>query len=74
MFGWPYKVTNWDMIEKIWEHALHERLHSDAKEHPILMSEVPYNTPTHREKATEIMFERFEVPAFFLVKNAVLTA
>jgi actin-related protein len=38
------------------------------------MSEVPYNTPAHREKITEIMFERFEVPAFFLVKNAVLTA
>jgi actin-like protein 6A len=67
-------IVNWDIIEKIWEHAVHERLHSDAKEHPILMSEVSYNTPTHREKITEIMFEKFEVPAFFLVKNAVLTA
>jgi actin-related protein len=61
-------------MEKIWEHAIQERLHCDSKEHPILMSEVSYNTPTHREKITEIMFERFEVPAFFLSKNAVLTA
>ena len=27
-----------------------------------------------REKLTELMFEKYNVPAFFLVKNAVLTA
>lgn len=27
-----------------------------------------------REKITELMFEKYNIPAFFLVKNAVLAA
>ena len=27
-----------------------------------------------REKITELMFEKYQIPAFFLVKNAVLAA
>lgn len=33
-----------------------------------------WNARTKREKLTEIMFEKYGVPAFFLVKNAVLAA
>ena len=33
-----------------------------------------WNQKPRREKLTELMFEKYNVPAFFLVKNAVLAA
>ena len=33
-----------------------------------------WNQKGRREKLTELMFEKYNVPAFFLVKNAVLAA
>ncbi|XP_042332753.1 actin-like protein 6B isoform X2 [Sceloporus undulatus] len=38
------------------------------------MSEAPWNTRAKREKLTELMFEHYGIPAFFLCKTAVLTA
>lgn len=40
----------------------------------MLFSESPWNQRAKREKLTEIMFEKYKVPAFFLVKNAALAA
>jgi len=33
-----------------------------------------WNTRAKREKLTELMFEHYNIPAFFLCKTAVLTA
>jgi len=33
-----------------------------------------WNTKAKREKLTELMFEKYNIPAFFLCKSAVLTA
>ncbi|CAJ0916300.1 unnamed protein product [Ranitomeya imitator] len=38
------------------------------------MSEAPWNARAKREKLTELMFEHYNIPAFFLCKTAVLTA
>lgn len=43
-------------------------------EHPILVTEPAWNTPANRERMAEIMFEEFEVPAFYIANNAVLNA
>ncbi|THU69828.1 hypothetical protein C4D60_Mb08t18520 [Musa balbisiana] len=51
-----------------------ERLLIDPKEHPMLLAEPSFNTPQQREKAAELMFESYKVPALFLAKNAVLTS
>lgn len=40
----------------------------------MLFSEAPWNVRNNRERLTELMFEKYNVPAFFLVKNAVLAA
>lgn len=40
----------------------------------MLFSESPWNIRSKREKLTELMFEKYNVPAYFLVKNAVLAA
>ena len=47
---------------------------SDSEYHPVLFSESSWNHKARREKLTEIMFEKYNVPAFFLVKNAVLAS
>ncbi|XP_073058192.1 actin-related protein 4-like isoform X2 [Primulina eburnea] len=67
-------VVDWDMVENIWDHALRKCLLSDPKEHPMLLAEPCFNTQLQREKSAEIMFEKFQVPALFLAKNAVLTS
>ncbi|CAF4159798.1 unnamed protein product, partial [Rotaria magnacalcarata] len=38
------------------------------------MSEPPINQRFKREKLCEIMFEKFQIPAFYLSKNAVLSS
>ncbi|CAI9786875.1 unnamed protein product [Fraxinus pennsylvanica] len=64
-------VVDWDMVESIWDHALRKCLLIDPKEHPMLLAEPCSNTQQQREKAAEIMFEKYQVPALFLAKNAI---
>lgn len=73
----PFKdgvVADWDMVDNIWNHAFRQRLLIDPTEHPILLAEPSINTAHQREKAAEVMFENYKVPALFLAKNAVLTS
>ncbi|CAH0389108.1 unnamed protein product [Bemisia tabaci] len=67
-------IENWDLFEKVLDYTYSKCIQSDSEYHPVLMSESPWNTRTKREKLTELMFEKYNVPAFFLVKNAVLAA
>ncbi|KAG6403766.1 hypothetical protein SASPL_135998 [Salvia splendens] len=67
-------VVDWDMVEGIWDHALRKCLLIDPKEHPMLFAESCSNSQQQREKTAEIMFEKYQVPALFLAKNAVLTS
>lgn len=67
-------VENWDIYENLLDYTIRKRLHSDPEFHPILMSEPAWNTKEQREKLLEIMFEKFNIPAFFIVKSPVLTA
>lgn len=38
------------------------------------MSERPYNSPKNRQKLCELMFEKYESPAIFISKDAVLSS
>ncbi|CAM8977114.1 unnamed protein product [Rhodiola kirilowii] len=67
-------VADWDIVESIWDHAFRECLLIDPVEHPMLLAEPCFNTQQHRERAAELMFEKYKVPALFLAKNAVLTS
>ncbi|XP_053137311.1 actin-related protein T2-like [Hemicordylus capensis] len=66
-------ITSWDDMEKIWKHIYDKGLGMRAFERPLLMTESPLNPKEDRAKLTQLMFERFKVPAFYLSIQAILS-
>ena len=67
------KIKNWKGMEKIWNHTFHNQLKISPNEHPLLLTEIALNDKTNKEKMIEIMFERFDTPAFYLYLQPVLS-
>lgn len=63
-------VTNWDDMELIWTHAFAE-LSVQPMDHPVLNLEPIAQSRASREKATQIMLETFNVPAYCSVAQPV---
>lgn len=42
-------------------------------QHPVLLTEAPLNPSKNRERAAEVFFETFNVPALFISMQAVLS-
>ena len=66
-------IENWDMFEAIIDHTFQNHLRTEINQHPILMTEPATNERNKREKLTELMFEKYNVPAFYLCKSPVLS-
>ncbi|KAM5221504.1 actin-related protein T1-like [Ctenodactylus gundi] len=64
-------VTKWGDMEKLWKHLFEWELGVNPKEQPVLIIEASLNPQPTREKITEIMFEKFNVPALYLCNHAV---
>ncbi|XP_053436292.1 actin-related protein T1-like [Nycticebus coucang] len=65
-------VTGWDDMEKLWQHLFECRLGVKPCDQPVLMTEPSLNPRETREMLAEMMFENFNVPAFYLSNHAVV--
>ncbi|KAK4664789.1 uncharacterized protein QC763_507660 [Podospora pseudopauciseta] len=65
-------ITDWQDVEAIWHHALYHELRVEPHEHPILMEHALFTPDTSKEKMTQIIFETFNVPAFYVALNPSL--
>ncbi|KAJ5076509.1 actin-7-related [Anaeramoeba ignava] len=66
-------IKNWEEMEEIWEYIIYDALSVVPEDHPILFNEPPFNPERNREKMAEIMFEKFNVPAFYLAISGILS-
>lgn len=64
---------NWDAVEALWTSLYGDNLKIDAKEHPVMLADSPTITDENRGKMAEILFEKFEVPAYFVSSQSVLS-
>lgn len=67
-------VQNWDLFEVILSHTLVNELRVDSREYALLFTDPNHNGRKPRERITELVFEKFEVPALHLARSAVLSA
>ena len=67
-------VNDFAPIPALVRNILEDNLRADPAEHPVLVTEPAWNTPEHRERMAEIMFEEFKVPAFYIANTGVLNA
>lgn len=65
-------TLDWKDMQNIWQYS-YEQLNVVQEEHPVLLTEPPLNPRSNRAKAAEIFFEHFNVPAFFVQVQAILS-
>lgn len=68
------KIEDWDALERLWTYVLEGRLHTSLSAHPVMLAEKSYNDSASRQRYAELLFEKFDAPALFLSKDAVLSA
>ncbi|XP_059499075.1 actin, acrosomal process isoform-like isoform X3 [Stegostoma tigrinum] len=66
-------VTDWDALEMLWHHIFYQELRVAPEEHAVLLSDAPLSPTTNREKAAELLFEGFAVPAMYVAHQSLLS-
>lgn len=67
-------VRDWDLFETLLAHTLSNELRVSSREHALLLADPNHNSRKPRERMTELLFEKFETPAVYLARSAVLSA
>ena len=66
-------IQNFEEMEKIWKYTFEKELKCAPEKSNILMTESALNPKANRERTTQIMFETFNVPSFFVHMQEVLS-
>jgi actin-related protein len=66
-------VKDWADMEKIWHHTFDDQLRVNPEEHAVIVTEAPMNPKKNRERMVEMLFEKFSVPACYVVIQAVMS-
>ncbi|XP_060676791.1 actin-3-like [Hemiscyllium ocellatum] len=66
-------VTDWDALEMLWHHVFYQELRVAPEEHAVLLSDAPLSPLANREKAAELLFEGFGVPAMYVAHQSLLS-
>lgn len=66
-------IVNWDDMEKVWHHTFYNELKRQPEESNVILTEVPLNNKSNREKTTQIMFEIFNIPGMYISVQAILS-
>lgn len=67
-------MLKFDYLDAIIERSLEDSLRVNLLDTPILFTESAVHNKEMRMKLTEYMFEKYKIPALFLVKDPVLSA
>ncbi|KAJ7120726.1 actin 1 [Mycena crocata] len=65
-------ITNWDAMEKIWNHIFSNELSVAPEGQAVLLTDAPLTPKAHRENTAQIMFEAFDVPGLSIQNQAPL--
>jgi actin beta/gamma 1 len=66
-------ITDWDDMEKVWEHIFNNELKIDPSEHNVLLTEAAMISKFQREKMVQIMFDKFKIPGLYISNPATLS-
>ena len=66
------RVTDWEVMEKLWDHCFLNELKCDSTGMKILLTEKPKNPRKNREMMAELMFEYFKVDNLYIALQFVL--
>jgi len=66
-------VHDFDDLEKVWHCAYYNYLRVNPADHPVVLSEAPFNPKSNREKIVDIMFQKFEVPQVYICARELLS-
>ena len=67
-------IYDWETMEQIWHYTFYNKLRIFPDEHPILLSENLSNPFNIKEKSAQIMFETFNVPAYYSMSQEELAS
>lgn len=66
-------AVQWGDLQLLWEYIYSHELQSDAKMHPLLLTETSTNTKANRSKTCELLYEGLQVPALYIQNQSILS-
>lgn len=67
-------MNDWDAVEALYAHAFVDMLKCPTDEYPVLIADASFSHGVARQRHVELLFEKHNVPALYLARQAVLAA